>query len=248
MELFHPEKIAVIMSDNRDLEIDLEKAAYNSLSTCINYNYCKLHGYDFFYYQPYYKEINPNTFNCVDPKTKEPRHPSWSKLLSVSKLLNSDYKYIVYIDTDAVFRTLDYKIETFILKYLKDNDFIFLDNSSNLDVIGPEGDACAGFFVIKNNGATKKIIDDWYNLDLPQFNTTPFFEQHGLWWRIIKQMKASIVPEPHFHEKSGQLIRHMHSGLQGDRVLYFINLLNERKLNLNTNTNVNWVQFDTSIA
>lgn len=242
-------KIAVIMSDNRGLETDLEKAAYNSLSTCINYNYCKVNGYDFFYYQPFYKEVNSDIlYNCLDPKSKEFRHPSWSKLLSISKLLEQDYRYVVYIDTDAVFRTLDYNLETFIVKHLTNNDFIFFDNTPDLDNIGPQGAACAGFFVIKNNEVTKKNIKDWYNVDLPQFNITPFFEQYGLWWEMIHKIKASIVAEHHFHEKEGQLIRHMHSGIQGERVPYFTNLIKSLNLDLKSNAEVNWIKLDTSIA
>ena len=242
-------KILVIMSDNRPLETSMKESKYNSLSARINHNYCMVNGYDFIYYQPYYKEIDLSSpANCYDFNNNQMRHSSWSKLLSTVKAIDMGYEYVVYIDTDAIFRTIDYKIETIIDKYLGENDFIFLDNSSNLLTSGPENSPCAGFYVLKVNEKSREDIIDWYNVNLPDFNINPFWEQIALWWEMFKKMNATIAPEPHFDEVSGQFVRHLHSGVMGLRIPYFTKLIKEMGLDMKDNDKINWVQFDTSMT
>jgi hypothetical protein len=234
------------MSDNRGLSSSLDDVQYNSLSTLINYNYCKINGYDFIYYQPYYKELNlTSIYNCVDPNSGELRHPSWSKLLSVIKSIDLGFEYIVYIDSDAIFRTLDYTIEKFINKHLGKNDFIFLDNSPNPDV-HIEKSVCCGFFILKNNETTKKNIIDWYKSNLSFFNKHQFYEQSALWSSHLDKMRISVATEYHFHEDPGQFIRHLHSGIMGYRLPYFNNVIKEQDLNLIDILKVKWIQYDTS--
>lgn len=54
-------RILVIMSDDRPLSTTLNDSNYNSLSVRINHNYCMVNGYEFIYYQPYYKEVDLTT-------------------------------------------------------------------------------------------------------------------------------------------------------------------------------------------
>jgi hypothetical protein len=242
-------KILIIMSDNRSLTTFLEDANYNSLSVRINHNYSIINGYDFIYYQPYYKKIDLTTnTNCFDFKNNQMRHSAWSKLLSTIKAIDlGEHDYIVYIDTDAIFRTLDYKIETIIEKYIGNNDFIFFDNSSNLLTIGPENCPCSGFYILKVNEKSREDIVNWYNVNMPDFNIVPFWEQMGLWWEMIKKMNATIAPEPHFDEVHGQFVRHLHSGIMGLRMPYFTNLIKEYGLDLKDNLKINHIKYDTSI-
>ena len=138
-------KILVFMSDNRPLDKTMEKADYPSLAASINSHYCKQYGYDFFYYQPYlYKKasrkrktiktiklertvisVDNQLYNCVDPNTKEKRHAAWSKILSAQKALRLSYDYVVYIDSDCIFKK-DKTIEDFIKPYHQ--DILFLNN------------------------------------------------------------------------------------------------------------------------
>ena len=91
-------KICVFMSDNRPLAPNFEKADYNSLAASINYEYCKLYGYDFIYYRPYLKDPSVTVlYNCLDPNGEE-RHASWSKLLSTTKVLEGGDDYVVYVN------------------------------------------------------------------------------------------------------------------------------------------------------
>lgn len=234
------------MSDNRPIETQIENSKYNSLSTCINQNYCKINKYDFIYYQPYYFQIDySRNENCVNPNSGEMRHPSWSKLLSIYLSLKMDYDFVVYIDTDAIFRTLTYTIENFIDKHLNNNDFIFLDNSPNPDIL-IEKSACAGFMVIRNNEKTKRDIYNWYHVNHVGFDNGGFFEQSALWGFVLKDLNVSIATEYHFHEKEGQFVRHMHSGIMGQRWGYFIDVINELNINLEINSTVKLIQYDTS--
>ena len=238
-------RILVFASDNRPLSSSMEEAQYNSLSVLINSNYCQANNYDFIYFQPYYKQVDlsVNT-NCTNPHTGSPRHSSWSKLLSTLKAMEMGYDYVVYIDSDAVLRTNSYKLETFIEKYGEDKDFIFLDNSPNLKV-KVENSANAGFFIVKVNSSAKKSVQDWYNINLPRFDVTPFWEQYALWWHMIDKMKVRIVPEEHFHEEEDQLVRHMHSGLSGQRLGYFTDIIKDRSLHIENNSKVPVNAFNT---
>lgn len=234
------------MSDNRPVETQIEKSKYNSLAACINHNYCMVNQYDFIYYQPYYKEIDLNSIlNCADPTNGEMRHSSWSKLLSIYISLKMDYDYVVYIDSDAIFRTTNYTIENFIDKHLGNNDFIFLDNSPNPDV-HIEKSACAGFMVIRNNDKSKNDIYNWYHTNHPGCNNNYFYEQSALWWFNQEKMNVSIATEKHFHEQEGQFVRHLHSGIMGIRMEYLTNVLSEQGLNLENNSKITHISFDTS--
>lgn len=232
------------MSDSRGLTN--EKINYPTLSSLINWNYCKVNNYDFIYYQPYYKEIDvSSSTNCVNPTTGELRHTTWSKLLSVYQAMELGHEYVVYIDSDAILRTLDYRVETFIDKHLNGNDFIFLDNSPNPSV-HIDDSPCAGFFIVKNCEKTKKDISKWYNVNDPSLDRNTFHEQSVLHWYILKDIKFTNAIELHFHENPGQFVRHMHSGIQGHRIPYFTNVIKELNLNLEDISEINWIQYDTS--
>lgn len=238
-------KILVFSSDNRPLSSNIKEAKYNSLSVLINNDYSKLNNYDFVYFQPYYKKINLSVdTNCLNPHTKKQRHSSWSKLLSTLKAMEMGYDYVVYIDSDAVLRTNNYKLETFIEKYGKEKDFIFLDNSPNLKE-KIENSANAGFFVVKVNSTSKQNIKDWYDTNLPNYDTNPFWEQCALWWNMINKIKASIVPEMHFEEEEGQLVRHLHSGLMGQRFVYFSDIIKQRSLNIQDILKIKTISYNT---
>ena len=114
------------MSDNRPLSQTMEKAEYNSLTAVINNEYCKKWKYNFIYYKPYFKEQKELLlYNCIDPNTNETRHAAWAKLLSTSLVLNLDYDYVVYIDSDCIFKNFDLSLEEFIKPYI-DKKYNFL--------------------------------------------------------------------------------------------------------------------------
>ena len=215
-------KILVFMSDNRCLGIDINTAEYNALSACINAEYCKKHGYDFIYYRPYLTspsivEIN----NCLDPKSGDPRHSSWSKLLSASLAIEKSYDYIVYIDSDCIFKNFNSTLESFIQPHTE--DILFL-NDRPFDDKKP----CAGFFICKVTDHSKKFLRDWYSVDLPNNNTAHPWEQAAL-YTLYKNYSVKVIDGYMFVEHEGQLLRHIGTHDGENRVPYFKSFITTHK-------------------
>ena len=239
-------KILVFMSDNRPINKDYLTADYNSLIACINYEYCKKYNYKFIYYRPYLDDINStDVLNCLDPNTKEKRHASWAKILSAKKSLKSNYDYIVYIDTDCMFKNFNQSLENFIYKY-SNHDIIFI-NSRPIHIELP----CAGFFICKNSQKSEKFLNDWYNFNLPERNTVHPWEQDAL-WKIYNNYNIVSADLMAFYEEDGQFLRHLSKGEDGDKrisypkkfielnnIKYKDNIENMHTINYNTNENLN---------
>ena len=212
-------RILIFMSDNRNIDSDIDKADYNSLAAVINYEYCKKHSYDFVYYRPYLDDEHSTALhNCIDPNTNTPRHASWAKLLVTQSVLDLAYDYVIYIDTDCIFKNFNQSIEDFIQPYV-DNDIIFLNSK-------PWGDLlpCAGFYVCKVCPATKAFLKDWYNFNIPTKNTEHAWEQDAL-WDIYKKYNIGIVDSWMFREEEGQFLRHVCSVEKEARIPYFKNFI-----------------------
>lgn len=225
--------IHVIMSDNRSLDYDLEKANYWSLTAYINKQYCDRFGYDFSYIQPYYKHsTNMSLYSCIDVHTGIKRHSSWAKLLAIQDGLQS-YEYVVYIDSDCVFKNFDTSIEDMIHKY-PDSLFLFQSNY-------PWGGTspCAGFFISKNTPKTKELLDTWYTYPNPSGTSVKWNHKHPIgtyWeqdilWYLVEQNKLLVTvmtDEVAFHEKSNQYIRHVFSGNNSQRIPYFKAMVDQK--------------------
>ena len=222
------------MSDNRPLESNINISAYNSLVASINYEYCKKHNYDFIYYRPYLSDINIiDINNCIDPNTNNPRHSAWSKILSTKLALQLSYDYIVYIDSDCIFKNTEQTIEPFIEPYTK-SDVIFLNNK-------PWGDdlPCSGFYICKVCDTTKQFINDWYNVNIPEYNIKHIWEQAAL-WEIYSKYNIAIVDSWMFKEVDGQYLRHVGSTEHNIRIPYFLDTI--KKYNINYSQNINNIQ------
>ena len=234
-------RILVFMSDNRNITPDMPAADYNSLTAAINYEYCKKHNYDFIYYRPYFKNEHViSIYNCIDVNTKEPRDAAWSKLLSTILALELNYDYVVYIDSDCIFRNFDMTIEDFIAPHT-DKLLIFLNNK-------PWGDdkPCSGFYVCNVCDASKDIIRNWYNMNLPEKNKNRAWEQDALWC-MYEGLNISIVDMWMFEEEEGQFLRHITGYNQKHiRMPYFFDIIS--KFNIDYNKNIqdtHVISFDT---
>lgn len=64
-----------------------------------------------------------NILSCIDVNTKQLRHSSWSKLIMILEKIK-DYEYIVYIDSDCIFKNFEISLEDIINKY-NVNHFLF---------------------------------------------------------------------------------------------------------------------------
>jgi hypothetical protein len=218
-------KILIFMADNRAITPDFHSAQYNSLATVINYEYAKKFGYDFVYYRTYYiDEKSYNLYNCVDKNNNSFRHASWSKILCALNAAKQKYDYIVYIDSDCIFRNLSISIEEFINTNTA-KDIIFFNNK-------PWGDEipCAGFFICKVNEYTIKFLESWYNVNIPEKNKEHPWEQDAL-HKIYKDFDIQTIDAWTFKEDPNQFIRHICHVDCHDRIPYFTNLINTLKIN-----------------
>lgn len=233
-------RILVFMSDNRALQPDFEKADYNSLVASINAEYCKKYGYDFIYYRPCIgKEFN--LMNCKNLITGALRHASWAKLLSTSVALQGGYDYVVYIDSDCIFKDSNESLENFIKPHAS-RDFIFLNNK-------PWGDdmPCAGFYICKVNHSTKRFLSYWYNYaNVPEKDYSHPWEQDSLWQIFRGYQNLVILDLWSFQEKDQQYIRHVSCAEGERRMNYFRTGVHNRGIDYETVIKgIRVVEYDT---
>ena len=235
-------RILVFMSDNRPLQTSLEKADYSSLVASINYEYSKIHNYDFLYYRPYLKnKEKTELYNCKNPSTKGLRHAAWSKLLSTSLALELDYDYVVYIDTDCIFKDYSQRLEDYIQMH-PDKDIIFLNNK-------PWGDTkpCSGFYICAVNDRMKQFLRDWYAMNIPVRDINHAWEQEAL-WKMYMDQKVGIVDSWMFKESEGQFLRHITNTEKPRRTSYFSAAREERNIDYEKNIReIQVIEFDTDL-
>jgi hypothetical protein len=214
------------MSDNRPLEENYELSKYNSHTAVINKAYCDKNGYDFIYYVPHLNE-STDVYNCLNPITGNTRHASWSKLLSTKKALQLDYDYVVYIDSDCIFKNFDKKLEDYI-EGNKDKPIIFFNDK-------PQSyeKPCAGFYICKSCPESLAIINDWYLCsEFPDKDKAHAWEQTPL-QLFYKQLNVAIIDEWMFKEVNGQFLRHISSYEDKhfkNRGLYFKKFIDDNKI------------------
>lgn len=234
-------KVLIFMADNRDITLDFYSAQYNSLAAAINYNYAKKFAYDFIYYRTYYRDQNSyNLYNCLDKNNNTLRHAAWSKILCALHSAKQNYDYIVYIDSDCIFRNLDISIEEFIATNTT-KDIVFFNNK-------PWGDEfpCSGFFICKVNQYTTQFLESWYNVNIPEKNLHHPWEQDAL-HKIFNQFDIQIIDAWTFKDHPNQFIRHICHVDTSDRLPYFKNIINTLQINYQESISlINVLHFDTN--
>lgn len=233
-------KILVFMSDNRALEVNTSTAGYCSLAAVINATYCQRHGYDFKYYKPFIgidDERNARLFNCMDPNSHELRHASWAKILAALHILDvydHNYDYIVYIDSDCIFKTHETTIESIIKQYPEHSTNLIFFNDNPWS---PE-DPCGGFFIAATNNLhiqrTKRILEKWYQHKSPKHNREHPWEQAALVHLYTNQSNKTkdadvlgirVHDAVMFNEEAGQFLRHICHDESHSRTPYFRNFI-----------------------
>ena len=235
-------RLLVLMSDNRVLEKTIGNAQYNSLVAAINYEYCSIHGYDFIYYRPYLIDRDACNLNIsIDPITKTQRHAAWAKLLSTSLALNLDYDYVVYIDSDCIFKDFNQSLEDFIKPYLQ-NNVVFLNNKP-----WHTDRPCSGFFIVKVNETTKQFFDIWYSFDFNGRINPCRFEQGAVWSLFtIPQYNIAIVDAWMFKEEKCQFLRHVGTHDDRARMPYFSAFIQSNSIKYEENiSKIRVIEFDT---
>lgn len=239
-------RILVYMSDNRQLVTDFNKAEYNSLAAYINKVYCNLHGYDFVYVRPYYKDPCEKTLYVCKDANGALRHASWAKLLVAQHLMEKyqEYDYVVYIDSDCIFKKFDVTLESIITDPMhKDVNIIYAASLPWHKL------PCAGFFIVKVNEYTRKFMESWYNYQLPSYNSIEWkntlvmakkydpydwipnkhWEQDALWCMIANNVMIpyTCMNENTFQENNDQFLRHICHVYSNIRQPYFKQFVNK---------------------
>lgn len=233
-------RFLVFMSDNRHLDATIQSANYNSLVACINYEYCKKWNHDFIYYRPYLDADSNSLYNCKDPTTKELRHAAWSKLLSSSLAHRLPYDYIVYIDSDCIFKDFNISLTNF-LGHHYDKDIIFLNNKPyNYDK------PCSGFYAIKTSVHGGNFLLDWYAVNMGNKNRNHAWEQDAL-WPIYARYNVGIIDSWMFCEVEDQFLRHVGTCECSNRIPYFRAFIDRHSFNYaNTIQQIKVVEFNTN--
>ena len=125
-------------------------------------NYCNKHGYAL---QSFSEKFNDEVYPC------------WNKVCSILKLLPK-YKYIVWIDCDAIIVNFDKKIEHFINKDPSKDIYMCHDIDINKECIN------SGVLIIKNTDWTNKLFKKVWNSETPHTHN----DQNVLLDEIIKDI------------------------------------------------------------
>jgi hypothetical protein len=233
--------VLVIMSDNRKLD----QYGYWSHCAYINKIYCDKHGYHFKYVNPYYTVNTHDLNSCIDVNTGEMRHSSWAKLLVILHHFTQEYRYLVFIDSDCVFKNMEISIEEMVNKYPL-SDFIFASSFPWYRDM-----PCAGFFICSNTEKSRLFLHQWYTTQMSDYNsrewqnvlamTKKYFnydwnpgrhwEQDMLWILIVNEaltVKITVMDDVSFVEQENQWLRHVCSVCSNDeRSSYFSNMVND---------------------
>ncbi|KAL7533808.1 hypothetical protein ACHAWF_004628 [Thalassiosira exigua] len=124
---------AVIMYDTRSPLIEGGNYTFWKWSATLNFEYARRHGYDFIYMldendqtiesnaaSDGLSSVNKQLAQCIlrkDPSTTVPQSVPWCKLLAVAAAFDKGYELVVYIDSDAFFKSDAPSIATILKKY-----------------------------------------------------------------------------------------------------------------------------------
>lgn len=197
--LFGSEIAVVSMAAGGDYRNIVEPGIHNKEA------YCALHGYDFILGE-----------EILDPS----RPPAWSKVLLILQLLNStSYKWIFWIDADALFMNFAQPLEDLIDEQF---DFILTRDFNNLN---------SGVFFLRNCDWSVQFLHDVYS-------QTQYINH--MWWEnmaIIVELKklhnadrTKVYPQ---REMNSYLANYQNIPIYqpGDFILHFAGERNKTILN-----------------
>lgn len=167
--------------------------AYNSIN--INRKYAEKNNYDF--------ELITEPYDTLYTH-------AWQKIPAMINLLERGYKFVIYIDADAVVNKSDIKIESFLEKY--SGDIIVCSDEAN------SGGKCkvnGGVIIARNTEKAKNFLMQWWNLR--SVYLTFSYEQQAL--SDITENKingidgsiVSIAPENEFNSIYAEMLIYSYS-------------------------------------
>eukprot|EP00930_Biecheleria_cincta_P063916 TRINITY_DN4945_c0_g1_i4.p1 TRINITY_DN4945_c0_g1~~TRINITY_DN4945_c0_g1_i4.p1 ORF type:complete len:290 (-),score=48.95 TRINITY_DN4945_c0_g1_i4:236-1105(-) len=191
-------QVTIVMGDSRTLlpediiPATPADASWNVLTSALNLQYAKQHGYNFMFLQ--------YTGDCILDQhgSKVKRHPAWCKILALQHAAQAHKgSVVVWIDTDAIFAKQTITVQRFL-----EDSMLYIPGvnplvNSSLPVNLSKEDC--GVYMLKDKYAEYNRFDaseDWANSGVmiwPQpFNHSLLSE----WWRVNK------TADVHFWEQS----------------------------------------------
>jgi len=221
-------RVMVVMADNRPITSDPNNVL--NLAVYLNYQYTRLHPGDDFRYVQFHNANTATTKNtpaCYNALLKEPRAAPWCKLQAVYHILQneSDYQWIFFIDSDAIFTNYVVSITDFLNAVQTKTDGCsaqtFLVKSSSCSILffidAPYFDKQnTGQWIAKNNNLTRDYIRRWWGYSMPGRNFEHAYEQDAMYGMLANMAQRSetigTILEPSMHHVSDmQLTHHMTS-------------------------------------
>ena len=128
---FVPFRFAVVTLETRDLTL----LPYHNKNIT---DYCNRHGYDYFFLDKYENELELPIY--------------WKKIQVVKEMLEKNYDYVVWMDSDTMICNYDIRFEQIVVPgksiYMGEHFPIMKDNYN------------AGFFIIQNNKVGHQFLSD----------------------------------------------------------------------------------------
>lgn len=152
-------KVCIISADNRISE-DI------TLLKNINQKYCDINGYDFkFYDNDDITKVNDNGCSLYQSYP-----PYWWKVKMVyDMMINSDYDYLMWIDSDACFHNHTISVESLFQK-----NKIFIMSKDNPKYTSQFN---AGIWMVKNNKIGKRFMKSWLN----KYEPSRWYRKNNSW-------------------------------------------------------------------
>jgi len=153
-------------------------------------------------------------------------------------LVLQDYDYVVYIDSDCIFKDWSQRLEDMIKGHVGSDILVTSDAPFH------PGFPCAGFFILKVGDDSKvalkftaskrpstekagspalKFLKDWYGVNMPRRNKGRYWEQSALWSFFKTYPGLTVIDNCNFFKEGGpdQFLRHIASFQKGLRIPYF---------------------------
>jgi hypothetical protein len=193
----------------------LDKWARHSIY--LNRKYAEKHGYEFFLIsQPYDDTVTH----------------AWQKIPAMKEILNKNFDFVMYIDTDAIFNKHDITIESIIEKY--NGDILICSDESNSGGLYKTN---GGTVIAKNTDKSLYLLDKWW--DLRHRYKDFAFEQWAIsdiYQKKIHDIDSSMIvvaPENEFNSVFGDVLNYSNnietSSPPDIFVLHFMSMDDEKR-------------------
>jgi hypothetical protein len=209
------------MGDDRPVITgDKARHSYSSLAFEINRRFCENKGWDFRYEQYLLPKRPWGVWQGFSRTVGDHRAPTWIKLIAVHRVLGMGYDYVIWIDSDCIFYNHDRSWESILTQFTNPELHLigWLDKPFHTNKF------CAGFFIVKNAEAVKKMFERIW-LSSSKYSWAFPYEQYELNSFLSQSPENFYVflDEPMFElESSDQFLLHVAGFEHQNRVPKFL--------------------------